>query len=167
MIIESEKIFSQVITEKLNIALDNTMEVLLNKLKDYIYDDVYMVESISDNPWWYDKNNAYGLNRTGEFMESWEKTKATLLGDGSFCEISQVLSSMKQTILGGNIAHKDREDLAKIIETGSGYNFGQMEGTARPFWKDFMIYVDENIDSIFISECKKVGLNLGTTLSIK
>lgn len=167
MIIESEKIFSQIIAEKLNIALDNTMEILLNKLKDYIYDDVYMKESPSENPWWHDKSNIYGLNRTGEFMESWEKTKAIFLNGGSFCEISQVLSSMRKIVLNGKTAHEDGENLANIIESGEGYNFGQMEGVARPYWKDFTMYVNENINSIFINECAKVGLNLDTTLSIK
>ena len=167
MIIETDEIFSQIITEKLNIALDNTMQILLDKLKDFIYDDVYMIESPSENPWWYDKNNIYGLNRTGGFMESWEKTKATFLKDGSFCEISQVLSAMRLIVLSGGVAHEDREELAEIIETGVGYNFGQMEGVARPFWKDFMIYVNGNIDSIFINECNKVGLNLDSALSIK
>lgn len=58
--------------------------------------------------------------------------------------------------------HIDRNNLAEIINSGTGYNFGQMEGKARPFWNDFMQWVDMNLDSVF----KRIVLLLGCLLVV-
>ena len=55
--------------------------------------------------------------------------------------------------------------MAEIINSGVGYNFGQMEGKARPFWDDFIQWVNTNLDSIFKKNCIAVGLPIGSSIS--
>ena len=67
---------------------------------------------------------------------------------------------MNFTKLSGGYTHEDRDDLANIIETGNGYNFGQAEGIGREFWSEFEMYCNLNLESIWLQECAKAGLNL-------
>ena len=136
-------------------ALDLTTEELLNKLEDFIQQDVYDVPSEWDL--------MYGL-RTGEFKKSWDRTNAKKVAKNVVeSEIFQNISVMG--VIDIPPIHIDRDNLAEIINSGSGYNFGQMEGTARPFWDDFIQWVNTNLDTIFKKNCIAVGLPIGSSIS--
>lgn len=140
---------------KLSEALDNTLERLLNQLQLIIDEVVYGWQSPSTNPWGWGEN---GGNRTHEFYESWQKSKPIVLDNLIQGEIYQAVEMMVYGISGGQYVHQDREDLANIIETGDGYNFGQAEGVSRNFWSQFEMYCELNIQKIFMEECLKLGL---------
>lgn len=128
-----------------SIALNNTMEILLNKLEEIIQEKVYD----SYNGYW--ASNGF---RTNEFKESWEKTISIIKGNLIESELFQNISNM--TIYDEPPIHTDRDNLAEIIESGVGYNFGS--APARPFWNDFINWVEMNIYTIFEQECNKVGI---------
>jgi len=139
-------------------ALDNTLDKLLKKLKELIQDDVYNWKSESDDPWGLRSGQTLGLTsgmRTGEFYDSWEKMKLILTGGYVTGQISESLDVMHQV---GWRVHENRDELAEIINSGNGYNFGQCE--ARPYWTDWISWVELNIEAIFYKECVDVGLPL-------
>lgn len=148
MTISNQEELQQVINDLVSEALDLTTEELLNKLEEFIQSDVYNVSSLWDS--------VYGL-RTGEFGKSWDRTKAKKVTKNIIeTEIFQNVSIMN--VVDVPPIHIDKNNLAEIINSGTGYNFGQMEGVARPFWNDFMKWVDEHFDGIFRKNCINVGL---------
>jgi len=147
---------------RMEIALDNTLERLLQELQLIIDRVVYGWQSPSSNPWGWGEN---GGNRTHEFYESWQRTKPIMLGNLLEGEIYQAIELMNFTKMNGGYAHEDAENLANIIETGDGYNFGQAEGMGREFWNEFEQFCVVNIESIFKSECIKVGLPVTSSIT--
>ena len=145
------------INSRMSIALDNTLERLLQELQLIVDRVVYGWRSPSMSPWGWGKD---GGNRTHEFYDSWQRTKPQLMGNLIQGEIYQAVELMTYTISGGRYVHQDREDLANIIETGKGYNFGQAEGVGRKFWSEFEQFVMLNLERIWLQESAKVGLNL-------
>ena len=136
-------------------ALDLTTEELLNKLEDFIQQDVYDVPSKWDS--------IYDL-RTGEFKKSWDRTNVKKIAKNVVeSEIFQNISVM--SVIDIPPIHIDRDNLAEIINSGTGYNFGQMEGKSRPFWDDFIQWVNTNLDSIFKKNCITVGLPGSSSIS--
>ena len=136
-------------------ALDLTTEELLNKLEDFIQQDVYDVPSKWDS--------IYDL-RTGEFKKSWDRTNVKKIAKNVVeSEIFQNISVM--SVIDIPPIHIDRDNLAEIINSGTGYNFGQMEGKVRPFWDDFIQWVNTNLDSIFKKNCIIVGLPVSSSIS--
>ena len=135
-------------------ALDLTTEELLDKLEEYIQTEVYDIHSLWESA---------GL-RTGQFKDSWERSNAVIVTRGIVSsQIFQNVSVMQQS----NVPpiHIDRDDLAQIINSGVGYNFGTMEGTARPYWDKFIQWVNTNLDSIFKKNCITVGLPVSSSIS--
>ena len=123
-----------------------TTEELLNKLEDFIQQDVYDVPSKWDS--------IYDL-RTGEFKKSWDRTNVKKVAKNVVeSEIFQNISVM--SVIDIPPIHIDRDNLAEIINSGTGYNFGQMEGKARPFWNDFIQYCEREFENIFQEELKKI-----------
>jgi len=139
------------LNNQIALALDNTMGRLLTELQNIIEDVVYGWESPSANPW--------SVNRTGQFLDSWQKEYPTLIGNIMTGEINQAMEIMKQFAIGSVQVHGDRENLADIIETGDGYTFGECD-ESRDFWNPFIQYVDENLENIFFEECIKLDLPL-------
>ena len=124
-------------------ALDNTTQILLDELKRIIDQDVYSYEE------------SWG-GRTGQWGESWEKSIFSLANNIVQSKIHQNYGVMiidKETS-----SHIQKEELSEIIDTGEGYMFGSTP--ARPFWSTFENYVDANLDRIWVTECKKLGLDI-------
>ena len=140
---------------KLSVALDNTLERLLQELQYTIDDVVYGWQSPSSNPWGYGEN---GGNRTHQFYDSWQKSSPMIIGNLIQGEIYQAVEIMQQIFSGGQPVHIDRDELAEIINTGDGYNFGEADGVQRPLWDIFEAYCNENLENIFYQECIKLGL---------
>lgn len=141
-----------IVMADISVALEMTMNELLTKLQDYIQSDVYDVHSDSDRPW--------EINRTDEFKDSWERSNVVVSGSTATSQIFENTSIMQQVMKGGHIVHEDAETLAEIINSGHGYNFGQMEGTARPYWDNFVNYVESNLNEIFMKYCKQQGVSI-------
>lgn len=128
-------------------ALDFTTVEVLQKLEDYIQTEVYDVHSE-----WED----LGF-RTGEFKESWDRSNAKVVAQGIIeSEIFQNVSVMKTSL--NPPIHIDKDSLAQIINSGVGYNFGAFEGMARPFWDNFLTWLNGNLIKIFHKYCNNVGL---------
>ena len=142
MIITTYTQLENILNGKCQEALDRTTDRLLDKLGEFIQNDVYGAYS----PTFYD--------RTFDFKNSWEKTSAKLKGKIVEAEIFQNVSVMQR--IDEPPIHVDKEGLAEIINSGIGYNFGQMEGKARPFWNDFIQYCEREFENIFQEELKKI-----------
>ena len=145
------------LNNKIALALDNTMGRLLTELQNIIEEVVYGWKSPSSNPW--------SPNRTGQFLDSWQKSYPTLIGNIMTGEISQAIEIMKQDMIGNIMVHQDRDNLADIIESGDGYEFGSCT-EERDYWNPFMKYVDENLEDIFFEECIKLNLPLTRAFKI-
>ncbi len=136
-------------------ALNLTMEELLNSLKEWIDVEVYDWMSPSKKPW-----RPY---RTFQFKDSWEVTKSEIINTMIESKLFQNINIMQQFYSGDDnkiLVHKDAENLAEIINSGNDYNFGYAEGESRPYWDDFIKEVDMKLDSIFIKNCKKLGVDI-------
>lgn len=147
------------VNASLVIALDKTMDRLLIELQNIIEKTVYDWESPSSIPW--------SINRTGQFLDSWQVVSSQIVGLMVQSEINQAIDVMKQFFIGDKEVHEDRENLAEIINSGVGYNFGQAEGVERDFWNQFETYVETNLFRIFKEECMSVGLPITTSITAK
>ena len=145
MIITTYTQLENILNGKCQEALDRTVDRLMAELERLIQADVYDVPSAWDS--------VYNL-RTGQFKDSWENTKAQIHDNIVEAEIFQNVSVMQR--IDEPPIHVDKEALAEIINSGVGYNFGQMEGKARPFWNDFIQYCEREFENIFQEELKKI-----------
>ena len=136
-------------------ALDLTTEELLDKLEEYIQTEVYDIHSLWESA---------GL-RTGQFKDSWERSNAVIV---TRCIVSSQIFQNVSVMQQSNVPqiHIDRDDLAQIINSGVGYNFGTMEGIARHYWDTFIDWVNMNVERIFAEKCKQVGLPIGASIYI-
>lgn len=139
------------VNAKLEIAIDATLEILLIQLQNIIDEEVYGWRSTSSNPW--------EIYRTGQFLDSWQRTKSITVGNLTQGEISQAIEVMQQFFVNNVEVHEDREDLANIIMTGNGYKLSD-NVPARDFWSPFKIYIVQNLSDIFYKQCMLVGLPL-------
>lgn len=143
-------------------ALDRTTDVLLGQLLKLIETTVYSYHSTWING--YDGD----IGRTREFYDSWESSKSTIRGNILESEIFQNYLAMRYI---DPFSHGSRYSsqpgalqegaLAKIINEGlapSFRNFPNME--ARPFWDEFQTFVNENLDRIFVTQCRVLGLDV-------
>ena len=145
MIITTYTQLENILNGKCQEALDRTVDRLMAELERLIQVDVYDVPSVWDS--------VYNL-RTGQFKDSWENTKAQIHDNIVEAEIFQNVSVMQR--IDEPPIHVDKEGLGEIINSGVGYNFGQMEGKARPFWNDFIQYCEREFENIFQEELKKI-----------
>ena len=149
-------------------ALDNTMERLLIKLRELIDENVYGWESPADKPWGLFDNQDLSRTsgyRTGEFYDSWQRSKSVITGKMISGEISQATEMLHQYFRGGHIVHEDVEDLASIIENRGLYNFGYADGVDRSYWQPFREYCELNLEKIWVEECVKLGLPISMGIS--
>ena len=131
-------------------ALDRTVDRLLDKLKEYIEEDVYK----SYTPFFYDT--------TGQFKDSWKKTKATIKGNIIESEIFENLSTLVfdsdkfqhgSNIFVENWGGSETNELAHIINDGAiGDAFGFPQLGARPFWDDFIEFCGAHFEEYFKEE---------------
>ena len=145
MIITTYTQLENILNGKCQEALDRTVDRLMAEFERLIQADVYDVHSVWDS--------VYNL-RTGQFKDSWENTKAQIHDNIVEAEIFQNVSVMQR--IDEPPIHVDKEALAEIINSGVGYNFGQMEGKARPFWNDFIQYCEREFENIFQEELKRI-----------
>lgn len=135
-------------------ALDLTTKELVAELVDIIDREVY---SYADT-WTNGLNGERG--RTGEFGESWKSTKPIILNQIVTSEIIQDALIHHPPFSHGSFGDVlTPAELDDIINNGikdTGIGFPSMEG--RPFWDSFIVYVDKNLDKIFLKNCKSVGL---------
>lgn len=148
--IENKQQFNQLLMIKLQVALDNTMEICLNELIKIIEEEVYN----SYEPKWYE--------RTSQFLESWEKTVPVIKGNIVESDIWQKFETMVWDMVelqhGNNSEPLGDKALAEIINYGkAGQAFGFPQLGARPFWDVFLDWTKTNINNIFAIECKKQG----------
>lgn len=152
----------------LQMALDATAKIALNELLNLIESDVY---SYHDS-WTNGSSGDYG--RTGEWKNTWDRTKAsltsTLNGAEATAEIGQMVNLVwHQPFSHGSIVEQEAismENLNTIINEGlrdTGINFPAM--SARPFWDDFQKWCSSNLVAVFKSECAKQGVPTGATLT--
>jgi len=144
-------------------AMDNTAEELLNALMKIIEDVVYSYHSPT-NDWTNGWDGDYG--RTGQFKESWEKSKSIIAGNIIKTEIMQNITqnfleyqepfSHGSEYKGGEISAENLDDIINNGLRDTGIGFPEMQ--PRPFWADFEKYVDTNLDDIFVRNCMGVGL---------
>ena len=151
------------INAKMQIALNNTIERLLQKLKDIILDEVYS----------YPSPNGEWDNRTYQFLESWN-AQLPYFANGWYQEISQdgfdFLYNGDRGMwshgspYGGALTAQALDDIINDGLSESNFNFPAIE--SRAYWDMFQIYVDTSIHDVFLQECGKVGLNLTPSVGV-
>ena len=141
------------INSKVQSALNKVVDICLIKLEEIIQTNVY------DG---YNGGWAQAGMRTGQFKKSWQKTVAKIVGNLIEAEIYEDINIMVtdsenfiHTDLNGE---DDREDIAEVIESGNGYNFGEREGIPAHYWQDFMIWVNSNATNLFKTALIEQGL---------
>lgn len=149
-----KQLYSTALAPLLSEALDLTTKELVAELVDIIDKEVYSYP----NTW---TNGCGGeRGRTGEFGESWKSTKPIILNQIVTSEIIQDALIHHPPFSHGSFGDVlTPAELDNIINNGiedTNVGFPSMEG--RPFWDSFMVYVDTNLDKIFLKNCKVVGL---------
>ena len=156
MIITTYAQLEDYISGKCEVALDRTMDRLLDKLEEFIKNDVYEKYT----PSFYD--------RTLDFQNSWEKTKATIKENMIESEIFQNVS--KLSFNSDKFQHgsgdtwvenwnNNPNELAHIINDGAiGHAFGFPPAGlgARPFWNNFVNFCETNFEEYFRQELSKI-----------
>lgn len=139
------------VNSKIMLAMDETLNILLVELQNIIDEEVYGWHSTSNNPW--------EIYRTGQFLDSWQVTKPIVVGNMIQGEISQAIEVMQQFFVNSVEVHEDRDNLANIIMTGDGYNLSD-NVPPRDFWNPWILYINQNLSTIFYQQCQIVGLPL-------
>lgn len=156
---------SSILSTYVQMAVDNTLQIALDKLLDIIEREVYAY-----NATWTNGYNGE-LGRTHEFYDSWSKTKASLkrslIGTSVEGSILQALPlAWHQPFSHGSVAEGraiQNSQLNQIINEGlkeSHMNFPAID--ARPFWGEFEKWCNKNLIDTFESECSKLGIDLST-----
>ena len=140
------------INRLISIAIEKTTERLLDELVNIIDSVVY---SYSGS--WADENRTY------RFKDSWYNTVSTIVGNVVVSSVQQnqdVLFHDPQNWSHGNRwSPLEENSLNDIINNGlSSSNFGFPSIEARPFWSDFKVYCNNNIERIFEEQMRFVGL---------
>ena len=134
-------------------ALDDTIEYYRLKLIEIIDKVVY-----NEEPDWY--------TRTMQFRDSWEAQKAEIAGRVVESAIFQDLFTMKwvpEMFQHGNIVeslYPNEHALSNILNDGTdnaAYGFSPVAATH--FWDEFINELNKSFDMIFLSNCKKYGVN--------
>lgn len=148
------------LTNALKKAVDSTTEALLKELVRIIDETVY-----SNSPTWYE--------RTNQFRQSWESSKAKIIGISVESEIYQNISALVYNATEfkhGNIftpLFSNGNALADILNQGTNNaSFGFHPVEATDFWEKFMEYADANLDRIFSISCMENGIQINTGISI-
>ena len=136
------------VNRRLEKALTLTMEELMDKLHEFIEQEVY-----SNKPDWY--------NRSMELLNNWEYTKPQLVANGveSVLSFSQPISHSGEPNWQHGMSFVDNNSLVEIVnegKIGNICNFPQLG--ERPFWNKFMEWTNANIYIIFTKHANSVGL---------
>ena len=131
-------------------ALNDALDEILDKLKEYIQNTLYDAY----NPSWYE--------RTNEVLSNWEETKAQLKGnifEASF-DFTAPISHSGYPFYQHGISPIDNETLLDIL-TGQAQWGSAIRGSfpkARDFWTPFTQWFDANADAIIAKHLKAKGL---------
>ena len=140
---------------KLPLVLDAVMQKLLFKLQDIIDENVYS----------YPNPNGAWDGRTGKFKESWDNSVAEMVGGWWESKIDNQdfnfeWNNERDKYSHGNMEKplESNDDFNEIIDNRrGGSNFG-FPALKRPYWDEFLTWVDVSLDSVFKAECLKQGL---------
>ena len=164
--LSSDELATVYFATKFQKVLDMTMKELLDKLDEIIDADVYSWDSrdMAQEPWGFPDSP----HRSGQFKESWENEKSEIVNNIVESKIFQNISTMRQFYGGTNndvLVHEDRENLAEYINNNSNYKLPHAQKhinnkPKEPFWDDFKVYVDINLDRIFLENCRKLGIDI-------
>lgn len=134
-------------------ALDKTMKVAWDNLKDIIQQDVYD----RYNPKWY--------QRTNELLNNWEYFEPKALGliVDSKLSFTKQISHSGYPFFNHGISQIDNNTFANIIN--GEYNIGKIanfpledELNRNPFWDDFKKWCNDNFEEEFEKQCNELGL---------
>ena len=150
---------------RMELALRNTMQILLQKLKEIILEEVYS----------YPSPNGAWDNRTGQFLDSWIAQEPYFI-DGWYQEISQDgfdflyngnsgmwSHGSPYSNTGGALSAQALDDIINDGLSDSNFNFPAID--ARPFFDMWKIYVTTSIESIFKTECVKAKLPVTSSIT--
>lgn len=150
---KTEEELSTVLNYKLATALDNTMKVALEKLQEFIQQEIY-----DEKPKWY--------TRTYELLNNWETTPPQTKGKIIESVLSFTGSSISWSgspLWQHGISPVSNDSLLEIVNDGkigdiAGFpNLGE-----RPFWSTFERWVEMNFENEFMKQCKILGLPIAT-----
>lgn len=164
MVINSSAEFLMAMSSGVNIALNKTMDKLLLELGNIIDKNVYSYVLTGD----WD-------NRTGQFGKSWSYSDVeTIPITGNVISMFSTLSNdnfeLESNNNSGEWSHGNGwsdltiQELNHIVEDRGGTsNFG-FPALKRPYWGEFINYVNANLELIFQEECSKVlpTMSVGT-----
>lgn len=147
----------QVFMTKAVKAFENTLKVLMKELDNYIQEDVYTYNATWTNGYDGEDGRTYG------FLNTWINTPVVINGSTISSTIMQDGKSLiHDTWQHGNPwSDLSAESLAEIINKGlraSHFNFPAIE--SRPYWDDFLKYVNENYENILKQELVKLGVKV-------
>lgn len=154
--ITNETQLSNLLIQAVKIAVDDTLEYFKERLIEIIDETVY-----SNEPEWY--------MRTFEFRSSWEVSKAELISsnivEGYLYQNVPAMKWVAENFQHGNIyapvTIQSEYALNEILNKGTtnaGFGFSPVEATH--FWDIFMKEVDKDIESIFMKNLSKQGLEI-------
>ena len=149
MVIKTQVELNNFINSKIKYALQLTMEELLDKLHEYIMEEVYD----DYNPSWY--------SRTYELMNNWSCTKPIIVGDlvESILSFSEPISHSGADDFQHGMSWLDNQSFLEVVNDGRIGNicgFPQLGG--RPFWTKFEMYCSANFSTIFKLKLNQLGL---------
>lgn len=175
MVVKTYRELQREVERRMQQALDNVIQVVYNKLLQFIQEDIYNTYS----PKRYE--------RTYEFKtKAWAYDSAKKVGNYIMAQInyrpdnmsidpekyqhsSPVGPSELQSLFGADkVVTDNRGQLAYILNAGASakemWNFGRPNMNdfvdTKPFWDDTLNWLSQNLNNLAIAEFKKVGLNL-------
>ena len=143
------------------------MTEIVNELTDWLLTQVQM--SVEANVYSYPEGSMYErLGNDGGFLSAWEKEMAKFAA--SFIESSVGINPLSMVLNAerhqhGNLAGEDRRaEIAELISTGNGYDFGGNAAIPRDFWSPIEQLVnDGSLDVVLENLFTKHGIRYTKT----
>lgn len=146
-------------------AMRRTVLIAINKLKEFAWNEIYD----SRTPKWYSRN--YALTNGWKMDEK----KFNIYSNYSIRFDPSVLSNTADKGKGERSINqlrylnaswgKEGQDLLSPEQLIALVNYGHREGKfgfpampARPFWDDFMAWMEKNFYNEYLKQCRKIGL---------
>ena len=152
---------------QLKAVFSAVMTTIVDELTDWLLNQVKM--SVEANVYSYPEGSVYErLGNDGGFLGAWEKEVAKFAS--SYIESSVGINPLAMVLNAenhqhGNIAGEDRRaEMADLISTGTGYDFGGNAAIPRDFWSPIeQMVVDGSLDTVVENLFDKHGIRFTKT----
>lgn len=141
-------------------ALAKDIQKIIDEVAEYVLGQVIM--SVNEEVYGFAEGKYERLGFNGGFIGSWQKEVANIVGNHIFSMVSSDPSRMtynSEKFQHGNDVVDRRSQMAELIASGDGYDFGGAAAIPRDFWSTIEEMVnDGSLDKVIEGAFSRHGI---------